>query len=52
LSPEGTGEWERGFVSGHLPGVPAGYRRALQFIATILLCCKGALQTYTVTDEK
>jgi hypothetical protein len=52
LSPEGLGEREKGFVSGHLPGVLPGYRRELQFIATILPSGKGGRQTYSVTDEK
>jgi hypothetical protein len=56
LSPdglgEGEGEREKGFVSGHLPGVLPGYRRVLQFIATIHPSGKGTPQTYSVTDEE
>jgi hypothetical protein len=52
LSPDGLGEREKGFVSGHLPGVLPGYRRVLQFIATIHTSGEGGPQTYGVTWRK
>jgi hypothetical protein len=59
LSPDGLGgarererEREKGFVSGHLPGVLPRYKGVLQFIATIHPSGKGRPQTYGVTDEE